>query len=65
MKLHKWSDVKRAKLDTSRLERVQQRVEKELLDANLAELRRAVGVTQVEAAEAAEMSPAAVRRVNS
>jgi DNA-binding XRE family transcriptional regulator len=63
MKLLKWSDVKRAKLDTSRLERVQQRVEKELLDANLAELRRAVGVTQVEAAEAAEMSQSELSRL--
>jgi hypothetical protein len=63
MKLHKWNDVKRAKLDSSRLERVQQRVEKELLEANLAELRQAVGVTQVEAAEAAEMTQSELSRL--
>jgi predicted transcriptional regulator len=63
MKLHKWSDLKRAKLDPVRLERVQQRVEKELLEANLAELRKAVGVTQVEAAEAAEMTQSELSRL--
>jgi predicted transcriptional regulator len=63
MKLHKWSDVKRAKLDPSRLERVQQRVEKELLEANLAELRQAVGVTQVQAAESAEMTQSELSRL--
>ena len=63
MKLHKWNDVKRAKLDSSRLERVQQRVEKEFLDLNLAELRQAVGVTQVEAAEAAEMTQGELSRL--
>ena len=63
MKLHKWSDVKRTKLDPSRLERVQQRVEKELLEANLAELRQAVGATQVEAAEAADMTQSELSRL--
>lgn len=63
MKLHKWSDVKRAKLEPSRLERVQHRVEKELLEANLSELRQAVGVTQVEAAEAAEMTQSELSRL--
>jgi len=63
MKLRKWSDVKRAKLDPSRLERVQQRVEKELLEANLAELRQAVGATQVEAAEAADMTQSELSRL--
>ena len=63
MKLHKWSDVKRTKLDPSRLERVQQRVEKELLEANLAELRQAVGATQVEAAEAANMTQSELSRL--
>ena len=41
----------------------QQRVEKELLEANLAELRQAVGVTQVEAAEAAEMPQSELSRL--
>jgi len=63
MKLHKWSDLKRTKLDPVRLERVQQRVEKELLEANLTELRQAVGVTQVEAAEAAEMTQSEMSRL--
>jgi predicted transcriptional regulator len=63
MKLHKWEDIKRKKLGPEGVERVRRRVEKELLEANLAELRRAVGVTQVEAAESAEMSQSELSRL--
>ena len=63
MKLQKWSDLKRTKLGSSGLERVRQRVEKELLEANLAELRQAIGVTQVQAAESAEMTQSELSRL--
>jgi hypothetical protein len=56
MKTHKWSDIRRAKLGPEGEERVRRRVEAELLEANLAELRQAVGVTQAEAAGKAEMT---------
>ncbi len=56
MKLHRWDDLKRKKLGPEGVERVSRRVEAELLEANLAELRRAVGVTQTEAAGRAAMT---------
>jgi predicted transcriptional regulator len=56
MKLHRWEDLKRKKLGPEGVERVRRRVEAELLEANLAELRRAVGATQLEVAERAAMS---------
>jgi hypothetical protein len=56
MKLHSWDDLKRKKLGPEGVKRVRDRVEAELLEANLAELRSAVGVTQVAAAERAQMT---------
>lgn len=56
MKLHKWSDLKKASLDPERLARVDARVEAELIEMSLADLRRELGVTQVELAEAADMT---------
>ncbi len=56
MKLHRWEDLKRSKLAPEGVDRVRRRVEAELLEANLAELRQVVGVTQVEAADRAEMT---------
>ncbi len=56
MKLHKWSDIKRSAKDPARAERVALRVEAELLDLSLAELRKELGVTQVDMARAAEMT---------
>jgi len=56
MKLHRWEDLKRKKLGPEGVDRVRRRVEAELLEANLAELRQVVGVTQVEAAGRAEMT---------
>jgi Helix-turn-helix domain len=56
MKLHKWEDVKRSRLSPEALERVNKRVEKELLEMSLADLRRELGVTQIAMAAAAEMT---------
>jgi len=53
MKLHKWSDVKRSNRDPARAARVRERVAAELLELSLADLRRELGVTQVEMASAA------------
>ena len=63
MKLHRWDDLKRKKLGQEGVERVRRRVESELLEANLAELRRAVGVTQVEAAGRAEMTQSELSKI--
>jgi predicted transcriptional regulator len=56
MTLHKWKDVSRSSRDPERAERVRTRVEAELLEMNLSELRRELGVTQTEMAAAAEMT---------
>ena len=56
MKLHKWSDIKREHLTETQRARVARRVEQELTELSLADLRRELGVTQVELAQAAEMT---------
>jgi hypothetical protein len=63
MKLHRWDDLKRKKLGPEGVERVRRRVEGELLEANLAELRQAVGATQVEAAGRADMTQSELSRL--
>jgi hypothetical protein len=56
MKLHKWADLKKSNLDDEQRARVERRVATELVEMSLADLRRELGVTQVELAEAAEMT---------
>jgi len=56
MKLHKWADLKKSNLDDEQRARVDRRVAAELVEMSLADLRRELGVTQVELAEAAEMT---------
>ena len=63
MKLHKWNDVKRSATDPVRAKRVQERVEAELLDANLVELRKALGLTQEEAASGSDMTQSELSRL--
>jgi DNA-binding XRE family transcriptional regulator len=63
MKLHKWSDIKRSSADPARAKRVQERVDAELIEMSLADLRRELGVTQVDMAVAAEMSQGDVSRL--
>jgi hypothetical protein len=56
MKLHKWADLKQANLDPKQRDRVDRRVATELVEMSLADLRRELGVTQVDLAQAAEMT---------
>jgi hypothetical protein len=63
MKLHKWNDLKRSSRDPARAERMQRRIEAELVEMNLAELRKELGVTQVEMARAAEMTQGELSRL--
>src|SRR5687767_1606180 len=63
MKLHKWSDLKRSSRDPARADRVRRRVETELLEMSLAELRRELGVTQVDMAAAAEMTQGEISKL--
>lgn len=62
MKMHKWNDIKRSRSPEAS-ERVRRRVEREVLDMNLAELRRELGVTQVQVAEAADMTQSELSRL--
>ena len=63
MKLHKWRDIKRSSRDPARADRVRQRVETELLEMSLVELRRELGVTRVDMATAAEMTQAELSKL--
>jgi hypothetical protein len=56
MKLQKWSDIKEAQLEPERRARVDARVATELVEMSLADLRRELGMTQVDLADAAEMT---------
>lgn len=56
MRLRKWNEVKRSAKDPERAAAVARRVDAELIEMSLAELRRELGVTQVEMARAAEMT---------
>ena len=63
MTSRKWNDVKRSGEDRERSERIRERVEAELLELNLADLRRELGVTQVEMAEAAGITQGELSRL--
>jgi DNA-binding XRE family transcriptional regulator len=56
MKLHKWGDLKKSNLDDAQRARVDRRVATELVEMSLADLRRELGVTQVDLAHAADMT---------
>jgi hypothetical protein len=62
MKLHNWNDLKRSR-EPERAERVRRRVEAELVEMSLGELRRELGVTQAQMAHAAEMNQGEVSRL--
>ena len=63
MKLHKWSDIKRSSKDPVRAKRVQDRVQAELLEMSLGDLRRELGITQAAMADAADMSQGDVSKL--
>jgi predicted transcriptional regulator len=52
----KFSEIRRSSGDPERRARIQKLVESDLLEMSLADLRRELGVTQVEMAAAAEMT---------
>lgn len=62
MKLHKWADVRDARLSPAAKKRVNRKVEAELIEMSLAELRQGLGVTQAEMAVAAEMTQGQLSR---
>lgn len=61
MKLHKWEDVASARVSAEKLNELRAQARAELtLEMNLPELRKALGRTQLEVADAAEMAQAKV-----
>src|SRR5262245_24844354 len=61
MKLHKWKDIERSRFSDEERASIKARARAELvLEMNLPELRKALGKTQIDVAEAAEMAQAHV-----
>lgn len=61
MKLHKWNDVVRRRVDEDKLEVLRAQASAELaLEMNLAELRKVLGMTQLDVAAAAKTAQAKV-----
>lgn len=63
MKPRKFNDIKRSNSNPERAARVQRRVEEEILDLNLSELRSELGLTQAQVAAAAEMTQGELSRL--
>jgi hypothetical protein len=61
MKLHKWKDIERSRFTDEERAEIKARAKAELLlEMNLPELRNALGKTQLDIADAAEMAQANV-----
>jgi len=61
MKLHKWEDLARSRVGDERLSRLRARARAEVaIEMNLPELRKALGKTQLDVADAADMAQAKV-----
>lgn len=56
MRVRKWSELKKKHFTDEQLARIEEQVQKEILEMNLRAVREFVGKTQVEVAKAAEMS---------
>jgi len=63
MGIHEWSEIKGAKMTPERRARLDREVKSELLAMELRELRSLAGVTQDEAAEAAEMTQPQISKI--
>ena len=56
MTVHRWEDIRRKKLTAKQLEENARWVEQEIVELNLRALRELTGKTQVEVAQAADMT---------
>lgn len=63
MKTQKWQDIERSKNDPKRAARVEERVQEQLLEMSLAELRRELGITQVDLAKGADVAQSQISAV--
>ena len=62
MKIHHWNDIKRTRLSPERIEEIRKQVEAETVELNLQAMRKVLGKTQVEVAEAAQMTQTELSR---
>lgn len=61
MKLHRWEDLARSRVGAEKLSRLRAQARAEVaIEMNLPELRKALGKTQIDVADAAEMAQAKV-----
>lgn len=64
MKTHKWSDVKKAsKIPAARIKEIEDEVAAEVMAMNLAQIREAAGLTQVELATKLKVVQSGIARV--
>ena len=63
MKVHKWSDLKASRLNPEARARARARADAEILEMNLATLRRELGITQVEAADESGLGQSELSRI--
>lgn len=59
----KWSDLKKSRLDPERIEAIAQQARDEILEMNLRELRRQVGLTQKQMADAIGVAQSQLSRM--
>ena len=62
-KLKKWEDVRRKRFSAVELQEIDREVEEELLEMDLRAIRELLGKTQVELAEAVEMTQSQVSKL--
>jgi DNA-binding XRE family transcriptional regulator len=61
-KVHKWRDVREAKLTTGQIRKLEEHADKETLAMNLRRLREELGLTQEQVAAAADISQSEMSR---
>ena len=56
MTVHRWEDIKRKKFTPEQIEEIRKEAQEDILEMNLQAVRKLLGKTQAELAEAAEMT---------
>src|SRR5262245_12806851 len=63
MAVHRWEDVKRRRLSSQKIEEIKAKALQEVVEMDLRELRRSLGKTQVEMAEATGLTQPELSRM--
>lgn len=63
MAIHKWRDIRAKNRTPEQIARVDERVQRELMEMDLREVRDLVGITQVELAEKIDVNQATVSKL--